>query len=159
MKEYDKDSNGIIEGKELDASPALKKAAPNIDKSGKITAAKLKDRFEAYKSRGLGAVAVICRVNSGNVPLGDATITFEPEACMMGAIPVVVGTTRADGNVADFTVDGKPTPGLACGLYRVRITHASQSIASRFNAQTTLGLEVFAGERSSTQPTMFTVTP
>lgn len=151
LSALDANGNGTIEGAELDACPALKSALPGIDtnRDRKVSADELKARFTAYKAQAAGAVGVAASVTLDVAPLPDATVTFTPEPFMGAAAREATAVTRADGSIATFSVGGESLPGLPCGLYRVKVSkpgpEGQETIPARYNTQTTLGCEVFAG--------------
>ena len=147
VSQLDKNGNGTVEGAELDACPGLKAALPNIDTNhdNKLSAEELTARFLSY--RAAGAVGSSVRVTLDGAPLIDATVTFTPEAFMCDAISEATAQTGADGTATNFTANGRTTPGLASGVYRVAVTRSGVNIPAKFNTQTTLGCEVSAGGR------------
>lgn len=148
---YDKNGNGTIEGAELDGSPALKSALTGIDtnKDKKLSADELKARFEAYRGQAAGIVGVAVTVTQDGSPLPGAELTFTPEPFMGDTVGEATARTGDDGGVTGFTVRGESAPGLPCGMYRVKVSkpgpNGQETIPARFNAQTTLGCEVFTG--------------
>jgi len=155
LKDYDKDSNGLIEGPELEAVPALKGALTPIDKNQdkKLSKDELKDRFEAYKSLGAGAVAAPFEVMFNGEPLEGATVTFTPEGCMLGTVKTATTTTTANGNGSTFMIDAQSFPGIPSGLYKISISKKDASgneiLPERYNKSSSLGGEVFDGNRGS----------
>ncbi len=151
---FDRNKDRDLDPGELAACPPLKAAAPHVDKNrdGKLSADELKARFEQYQATGLGATAIVCRVSTPAGPLAGATVTFVPEPFLGGVVTEVTGQTGADGSVSGLTAAGKPVPGLACGLYRVKVSKAdagTETVPAKYNAQTTLGVEVFPGGRGT----------
>jgi hypothetical protein len=155
LEQYDTNGNGTIEGAELDASPALKAALPGLDtnRDKKLSADELKARFEAYRAQAAGAVGVVVTFTLDKAPLADAAVTFTPEPCMGKAAAEATARTGPDGGATTYTVGGKPLPGLPAGLYRVAVSKpgpdGKESIPAKYNAQTTLGCEVFTGRSGS----------
>lgn len=147
LKDFDKNKNGLIDGAELDACPALKAALPAIDKNGDkgLSAGEIKQRVEEYAA--LGPVPVTCSVTLDSQRLAGATVTFEPEACMGTSLKTATTTTDPDGASGVFQVDGKSFTSLPPGLYRIRVTKDGTNLPARYNTQTTLGREVVADPR------------
>jgi hypothetical protein len=141
LSDYDTDKNGQLSVEELNACPGLKKAFPK----GGAKIEDLRPRFEGYKSA--GAETVMLTFTLGGKPLSGANITLVPEACMKGAIAEATGTTDANGIVGSFTCKGETFPGLALGLYKVKVTGAG--VPAKYNDQTTLGLEVGGSARGT----------
>ena len=146
IKEFDKNSNGTIEGDELNACPALKASLALFDKNNdkKISADELKARFAGYAASGVGTTSANIHVLLDGQPLVGATVTLTPEACMGGAVKSATGTTTGDGTVLDFTIDGKTLPGLQIGLYRVSV--AKSDLPDKL-AKQLLGCEIFDSGR------------
>jgi hypothetical protein len=153
LREYDRNGNGTLEGTELDACPGLKAALSGIDtnRDGKISRDELVERFTAYKSTGTLVVPITVTLD-GN-PVADATVTFTPEPCMLGAIKEATGKSDDTGAVGSYEIAGTGYAGLHAGLYRVTISKpdpsGTETLPARYNAQTTLGCEVFGGRGSS----------
>lgn len=153
LGQYDKNGNGSIEGSELDACPSLKSALATIDtnKDKALSAAELTARFEAYRTASVGALGIGCTVKLNGIPLGGAMVTFVPEDCMKGSVKGGSGTSRDDGATVIAGEGG--VPGLPCGLYKITVSKkgasGSEEIPARYNAQTTLGREVFADPRGA----------
>ena len=154
--EYDRDKNGVLEGAELDACPALKSALAGIDtnRDWKISTAELRSRFEGYASANVTTVSVGVSVTLDGKALPDATVQFVPETFMGTTVQEATGKTGADGAVHSFTSGGKQYVGLQPGFYRVKVTsEGGTTLPARYNSQTTLGAEVFGGR--GTRPIVF----
>src|SRR5207302_5020154 len=138
-----------LEGTELDACPGLKAALASIDANNdkKISADELKTRFELYEKLGAGAIGYSIQVSLDGFPLSDATIRLTPESFMGGAVSEATGRTGSDGSVSTFTIGGSDLPGLPAGVYRIAVSKEGTAIPAKYNAQTTLGCEVFGGPR------------
>lgn len=147
MAEFDKNVNGSIDGPELDACPGLKVLAanPDVAPDGKLTADRLKVRFETYRSAGVVGFPV--RVTLDGAPLADAALEFTPEVFMGGVTDAATGRTGPDGTATDFSVGGRELPGLPPGVYRVSVTRDGVAVPERYNAKTVLGCEVSGGGR------------
>jgi EF hand len=151
LQEYDRNGNGTIEGAELDACPPLKAVLLVLDTNGdrKVSVEELAARFKAYASTP-EAYPVSITVNLDGHALEGATVVFTPERFMGAGFKPASGTTDKDGLV-DPTVEGAGAPGMPWGLYRITVSKKDASgrelIPARYNAQTTLGAEVFAGGR------------
>lgn len=142
VAQYDKNASGSIEGPELDASPGLKALAANVDVApdGKLTADRLKARFESYRSAGVIGFPV--RVTFDGAPLPDAVVALTPEDFMGGATEPATGKTGPDGTVTNYNVGGRELPGVPPGVYRVSVTRDGVAVPERYNAKTALGCEV-----------------
>ena len=152
MELYDKDGDGAIAGSELDATPALKAALATLDadKDGKVTAGEIAQRVEAWLATRTALTSCTCRVMLDGKPLQGATVTFEPDPCLNGAVQTAVGTTTELGTAGmeipkENRVPPNAPPGLALGLYLVRVSKQAngvESIPARYNTETTLGQQV-----------------
>jgi hypothetical protein len=153
LREYDRDGSGSLEGAELDACPGLKAALAGIDtnRDGSLSRDELVARFGAYQAAGTVSVPITVTLD-GN-PLADATLTFTPESCMDPSVKAATARTDETGAVASYEATGTGYAGLHAGLYRVAISKpdeaGNETLPARYNAQTTLGCEVFGGRGSS----------
>jgi EF hand len=149
MLEFDKNRDGSLDATELRACPALFGATAAIDTNGdrKLSADELRKRIEAYAAGTTGSIPVACTVRLDGEPLADATVTFDPEPCMCGALKPATAKTRASGQCSEYQIEGKTYSGLAAGLYRIRVNKEGTPIPARFNTQSTLGQEVFHNPR------------
>jgi len=149
---YDTDNNGMISGKELDASPPLKAALSRLDTNGDggVSAAEVTERVKAWKAMRTGLASWRARVTLDGQPLTGAHVVLEPESFLGTSIKPASGDTNPFGDVSPSVArEELPDPslpgGVHFGLYRVRITKAAggkESLPSRFNAESTLGCEV-----------------
>jgi hypothetical protein len=142
VAQLDKNHNGQIDGAELDACPALKRALPAIDRNGDkaVSEDELRQRVELYAHQGL--ISLSCTVTLDGRPLEGATVTFEPEPFMGPGFKPATAVTDKDGVTGTFQVDGKSATAIPAGLYRVKVTKEGTSLPARFNADTILGREV-----------------
>lgn len=149
LEAYDTDRDGRIAGPELDASPALKSALARFDMNhdGGISAAEIAGRVQVWKAMKTGLASVRCQVTLDGKPLSGAKVDFVPEPFLGGEVKPASGTVNQFGDVAPSVSDAdKPDPklpgGVHFGLYTVTITGGRDSIPARYNASSTLGLEV-----------------
>jgi hypothetical protein len=156
LADYDKNNNGSIEATEADACPALKTAFKAFDTNGDrvISADELKARFARYASAagGAGAVSTQCRVTFDGAPLAGATVRLVPERCMGESFRPAAGTTD-DTGAATIRPEVEGWAGVYPGLYKITVSKpdgaGKETLPARYNAQTTLGREVFE-DRGST---------
>jgi hypothetical protein len=152
ITDYDKNKNGNLDAAELEACPALAESLASIDKNGdkQLSADELTERFAAYQKAAAGAIAVACEVRMNGMPLANATVTFTPEACMLGTIMGGSGTTDKGGILQLNGPSG--APGLPCGLYKITVSQkpngTTELIPEKYNTKTTLGREVYTDGRS-----------
>ena len=152
LEAYDADRNGSIAGAELDASPALKSALERLDanRDGGVSADEIVARVNAWKAMKTALTSVRCLITLDGRPLPGATVTFEPEPFLGEHVKTATGQTNQFGDAAPTVADAdKPDPslpgGVHFGFYTVRITKPGGSrdgVPERFNANSTLGLEV-----------------
>lgn len=152
LEAYDTDRDGRIAGPELDASPALKSALPRFDanQDGGISAAEIAERIKAWKAMQTGLAAVRCQVMLDGKPLSGAVVDFVPEPFLGDQVKPASGMVNPLGDAAPTVADAdKPNPklpgGVHFGLFTVKISKPSggtETVPARYNAQSTLGLEV-----------------
>ena len=152
LEAYDTNRDGAIAGAELDASPSLKSARSRFDanQDGGISAAEIAERIKAWKAMKTGLASVRCQVMLDGKPLAGATVDFVPEPFLGAEVKPARGTVNQFGDVAPTVSDAdKPDPklpgGVHFGLYTVTIakpTDGQETVPARYNAKSTLGLEV-----------------
>lgn len=152
LEAYDTDRDGRIAGPELDASPALKSALPRFDanQDGGISAAEIAERIKAWKAMQTGLAAVRCQVMLDGKPLSGAVVDFVPEPFLGDQVKPASGKVNQFGDAAPTVSEAdKPDPklpgGVHIGLYTVKISKPAsgkETLAARYNAKSTLGLEV-----------------
>ena len=152
LEAYDTDRNGSIAGPELEASPALKSALGRFDtnQDGGISAAEIGERIKAWKAMKTGLASVRCQVMLDGKPLSGAVVEFVPEPFLGDQVKPASGTVNQFGDVAPTVSDAdKPDPklpgGVHFGLFTVKISKPAsgkETLAARYNANSTLGLEV-----------------
>jgi hypothetical protein len=144
MAEFDKNKDGFLDAAEVQGCPGLNVYLQRVHPDGKLSAAELEERLELYEKSRIGLILTVIRVTLDDVPLQNATVTMKPEAFLGSNIKAATGTTDGRG-LAEMRTEGMDVPGAACGFYRVEISKVvggRESIPARYNAQTTLGLEI-----------------
>jgi hypothetical protein len=145
MKQYDTDGDGKIAGEELDQAPSLKAAIGNLDTNGDgaVSADEISARIEAWKESKLGRMSLHCTVTYQGRPLEGAKVVFEPEKFLGDELQPATGTTDKNGvaMISVPTSGSDDPPGVAPGLYLVRITKEGMDIPARSNTETVLGQE------------------
>lgn len=149
---YDKNSDGIVSGDELEHAPALKAALPRLDTNSDkgVSADEVTARVNAWKAMQTAMTSVRCHITLDGQPLAGAEVVFEPESFLGDEIKTATGTTNQFGDVAPtISKEDRPDPklpgGVHFGLYKVHISkqaNARETIPPRYNTQTTLGQEV-----------------
>lgn len=150
---YDRNDDGLLDADELAESPPLAASVKRLDKDGDgaVSAGEIRGRIEEWLNSGASLVGAIAQVTLDGAPLGGAEVTVEPEPFLGAAYAPATSRTDADG-VATFTGHDPRLPGLHLGYYRVRISRRTdageESLPTRYNSQTELGVEV-AGDKSN----------
>ena len=147
---YDTNGDGLLSQKELEGCPSLltvvKKYDRNKDKS--IDKEELMEHFSGWLNSGIGVSTLGCRVSMRGRPLAGAQVELIPEDFFDGVVQAATGTTGRSGrallgiDTAFLPDDMQTFRGVHQGLYRVKITHPNVDIPSKYNVNTTLGLEV-----------------
>ncbi len=152
MAKYDTNKDGYLDAKELEKAPALRSALKEIDANGdgKISADEIAARIAQWQATGVGLTTLTARVTLDGQPLEDATVTLVPEEFLGSEMQKAVGKTNK-GGAAGMSIEHPPAPqyrGVQQGLYRVeisKIVNGKETIPSKYNAETTLGVEVARG--------------
>ena len=143
---YDINNDGKIGGNELDKCPALKAAIARFDKDGDktINAGEITERIEAWQDSKVGRISLNCIVLHNGRPLPGVEIHFEPEKFLGENLKVAKGMTDQNGSavISIETTDRNEPPGIAPGLYCIKITKAGENIPAKYNAATNLGQEI-----------------
>lgn len=154
IDQYDINGDGLVGGDELDAAPSLKAAMSTLDtdSDGQVSADEVSARVNAWQDQKVGIMTVKCMVTLNGQPVDDAEVVFEPEAFLGDAVQAGSGTTNRYGLATPvIPVEKRPSPdtppGLALGLYKVRITKGT-SIPARYNTETILGQQLAIDEPS-----------
>jgi hypothetical protein len=147
LAEYDTNHDGYLDAKELEHCPSLKASLGSIDQDGdhRLSADELTQRIRVYTESELALKRITCRVLLDGHPLQGATVTYVPEKFMGSAIRQASGVTDKTGD-ATLKVEGQKLPGVQPGFYRVQVSKKSaggqETVAARYNENTTLGTEV-----------------
>ncbi len=143
MKEYDTNKDGKAAGDELLKAPSLNAAIDNLDQDGDkaVSAEEVTARIEKWQESKLGRMSMIITVTFRGKPLQGASVVLEPEKFLGENVKAAKGTTDQHGMVVVRTVDSE-LPGVAPGLYKVKITKEGMNLPAKYNKQTTLGIEV-----------------
>ena len=152
MEFYDTNSDGVVDGEELENAPGLKAAIKNLDQDndGKVTRQEIEDRVEAWDKMGIGVTMFHSRFILDGKPLGDAEIIFEPDGFLGDVVQATKGETDMGGNILPkVPKEKRPTPtsppGMQAGIYKIRVSkivNGKETIPAKYNTETTLGQEV-----------------
>jgi hypothetical protein len=143
MAEYDTNKDGKVAGEELQKAPSLNAAIDNLDlnKDRAVSAEEVTKRIEEWQKSKVGLTNASVRVTYRGQPLGGATVVFEPEKFLGASVKMATGTTDPSG-AASVSIANAEYPGVAAGLYKVKITKGGMNLAAKYNDQTILGTEV-----------------
>ena len=164
MRLYDKDGDGKIDAKELEASPPLQELLLNIKAKNaprgtpvtltaadNLTEADIKDHLEELVKSPSILVSAQFAVQLDGKPLEGGTVTFTPEAFLGGSFKNHTGQTNNFGNVLLDADMPQQYPNLMyVGLYRVSVSkmvNGKELIPAKYNKQTTLGRELSSEAR------------
>lgn len=147
---HDGNGDGQLSKEEWSASPALVAVAPSYDKErdGNLSVDEITAGFAAWERSGVGARAVPFSVSWNGRPLSGATVRLIPAPFFDGALKAASAQSGPGGtgqlNMApeDRPRNAPDIPLMQPGLYQVEITHPSIKIPEKYNAQTTLGIEI-----------------
>jgi hypothetical protein len=160
IETYDKDGDGALGGKELDASPGLKAAIKEIDANGdkKISQEEIEARLQSWIDSKFGISQTSVRVTLNGAPLPGATVKFVPEEFLGTAAAPAEGVTDEQGICSPSVgADHMPAPGvggLRLGFYRVEITRdnkGKEMIPAKYNTKSELGQEIASGAANMRQ--------
>ena len=165
MALYDKNGDGKLDSKELEASPPLKELLLNLKarKPGHpdtLTADDISACLEEWVKAPATLLTVFATVTLDGKPLAGATVIFEPEPFLGASYHTHQGQTNAAGR-ADLEPEMKGYPGIYVGLYRVRISkkeNGKEIIPARYNTETELAREVATNVRDMRGSSMFVLT-
>lgn len=150
LVEYDSNRDGQLSRDEFMRCPGLADAMNHYDENRDklISRDELITRFAGWVESGLGVSSLACCVTLKGRPLVGAEIAFIPEDCFGGTIQPASGITD-DSGTAMLSIDADYLPqdahnmlGVQQGLYRIEITHPTEKIPVKYNAESQLGKEV-----------------
>lgn len=158
---YDANQDGKLDGKELDQCASLAFALVELDVNNDraIDIAELTSRLQTYVDVGVARKVFSAQLTLDDAPLGEAEVRLIPEEFMLGVVGEGVGVADALGMVMVSIPEVDP-PGVNVGFYRVQVSKkdasGQETVPAKFNAQTTLGVEVPAATRlrTSSMPTL-----
>ena len=145
MQQYDKDSDGMVSGDELEQAPSLRSAIKNLDldNDGAVTATEIAARIQNWQETQIALTPIVCYVTYRGQPLAGANVIFEPEKFLGKELKPCVGKTSRKGTASLRIKDSELNlPGGAPGLYIIRITSPKIQIPEQYNTQTILGAEI-----------------
>jgi Ca2+-binding EF-hand superfamily protein len=157
MEIYDENSDGFIDGGELEKAPGLKAAVRNFDtdKDERISTEEIAARVTVWQKMAVGLTQLSCEITLDGAPLDGATVTFEPEEFLDGVIQEASGVSRLGSSSPIIPLEKRPSPdtpaGIQMGLYKVKVSKlqgGQETVPSRYNTETILGQEVSPDDRA-----------
>jgi hypothetical protein len=146
LADFDANTDGSLDAKELDKCPGLKAGVSRIDKDGDglVTADELAARLTFLKEQGSQG-SVGADVTLDGKPLADATVTLVPEKFMGPTYKPAKGVTDSVGT-AMLTIEGAADDAVPLGYYRVEVSKkdakGQEVVPATYNTQTTLSYEL-----------------
>jgi hypothetical protein len=154
LETYDKDGDGALAGKELDASPGLKAAIAEIDSNQdkKLSQEEIQARMEYWIESKFGITQTSVMVTLNGAPLPGATVKFVPEEFLGTAAAPAEGVTDEQGVCSPSVgTEHMPEPGLGglrLGFYRIEVSRENKGkemVPAKYNTKTELGQEIATG--------------
>jgi EF hand len=150
IEKYDRNGDGALSKDEWSDAPELVAVATQHDTTGDgaLSADEIAEGIRIWQEGPVGARAVSFKITFNGRPLPGATVRLVPAEYLGEGVKAASGESGPDGSgklrVAAEDLP-KNAPNMALmqpGLYRVEITHPSVKIPEKYNAKTTLGIEV-----------------
>lgn len=151
LKQFDKDSSGDLSRQELSELPSVLGVLTQYDKDSndKVTATEIEERITRWQQLKVGLVNCSFTITLDGKALQKADVELVPEAICGGTLPKCKGKTDDLGRVTLSAVADDPNAksiqgltGVPPGLYKVIIVHPKLSNLTKYNSQTTLGIQV-----------------
>lgn len=151
IKLYDKDGDSSLNEAELAAIASIANDIVqfDLDNNKAVSQSEIQQRFDKWQEMKVALVPCSFVVKVDGKPLADAEVTLEPEEFLSATLKPCIGKTDVSGRVspAKTTTQGDPDAGLTGvppGLYKVKIVHPRLEKLTKYNSDTTLGLQVAA---------------
>jgi hypothetical protein len=150
IEKYDRNGDGKLSNDELAAAPELLVIADQCDANNDraLDADEIQAGIEKWKDSAVGPRQVPFTITLDSRPLAGAMVNLVPASFFGSELKGATGKSgpTGGGQLAMSPEDmPKAAPKLAlvqAGLYRVEITHPSVKIPAKYNAESTLGIEV-----------------
>lgn len=152
MELHDANGDGFLDEQELDSAPGIKASLPNTDtdKDKRVSEEEIAERIRSWQQMRVGLMSVQCAVYLDKQPLAGATVTFEPEPCMEGAIYAAEAVTGGAGTARPkVPKENRPSPdsppGMQAGFYLVKVSKlegGTETIPAKYNTNTILGQQI-----------------
>ena len=165
IAEYDGNGDGVLESAELTAAPELAAVLSRYDGDGdaRLSGSELAAGIDRWSDGKVGLLPWAYQVTLNGRPLSGAEVKLVPATYLGDAVKLATSTSDSAGRGSlaispdEMPANAPKRPLGQPGLYRVEITHPTSSIPDKYNAATTLGLEVSA-ETSSPTGTIWALT-
>ncbi len=150
LAEYDANKDGALSEVELEKCPGLKASLTWIDsnKDRRLSADEIAARVRGYQADRAGLLTLIVQFTLDGRPLKDADVTLVPEKFMGSGVQPAHATTDAGGG-CQFRMEGMQYAGVHPGVFRIVISKkdaaGKETIPTKYNAETTLGVEARNG--------------
>lgn len=146
MLQADADSDGFVTKAEAkENAPGLAYALPQLDADGdkQLSPDEIQQRFQDLKDAKTGVQGFNVRLSYKGRPLRQADIRLVPEPFLEGIVEPADGQIVDEySGLADFDIPGDEFYGVRPGMYRIEVRSDDVKIASKYNDETTLGVEV-----------------
>ena len=139
MELYDADKNGKIDGKELDAAPALAFSLKEMDenKDKALDAAEIQKRLEAWKASGITLTAANFSCKIAGKDVKEGTLKLTPDPFLGESYPAAQGEF-----LNGYCQPAAPNPGnyqaMPLGFYTAEVTSPQGNLEAG-----KVGVEVF----------------
>lgn len=149
---YDRNADGLLSSKELQAVPGILKRVSlyDTDGDGQVSASEIASRIGLWEKQRMGVRGLSVRVTLDRKPLAGAQIELIPEEYLGPNCKPAMGVTNERG-VARMNIAAEDLPplfvernirGVQGGVYRIKVTHSQRKIPVRYNNDSTLGEEI-----------------
>jgi hypothetical protein len=153
VHDFDRNGDGTLSKEEWSASPELSAVAAQYDSNhdGTLDVDEIRGGIEIWQENAVGPRQMPFTVKLDGRPLTGATVKLVP-ASFFG--PEMKGAScesgAGGGGMLAMAREDMPknAPEMALvqpGLYRVEISHPTLKVPTRYNTETTLGIEVTSG--------------
>lgn len=156
VTQHDADGDGVLSQAELANLPGILGAIGwyDLDSDGNVSADEIAQRIRKWHESRVGLLPPIpCTVLLDGQPLSGATVKWIPEPYLGETFKPGSGTTDNRGIAririaqSDMSPDQQDLSGMQVGVFKVQITHPTESIPARYNTETTLGEEISLDRR------------
>lgn len=149
IQDCDANDDSFVSRREAENLPGLLSTFEIADQNsdGQLNADEIQQRLRNIIDHSPALVGLTFEISRHGKPLENATVEMVPEPFLGDAFKSAKAITDDLGmaimslSEADLPFPGSP-PGVRSGLYRVKITSKTETIAAKYNEATTLGVDV-----------------